>query len=166
MCSGSADGGELGPQGAQALADEINELAAHISAATCRWLRLIARFDRGEGHVQHGFATCAEWLAWSCSISPPTAREHVRVARALDDLPRVCASFGRGRLSYSKVRALSRIATADNEDYLLMLAEHATAAQLERTVRNYRRCTATSLDEANAAHARRHLYCDWDDDGS
>ena len=155
----------LGLQAAYSLADEINELAAHISAATCRWLELIAQFDRGEGHLQYGFATCAEWLAWSCSISPATAREQVRVARALDELPRVRASFAAGRLSYSKVRAMSRIATHENEDYLLMLGEHATAAQLEETVRKYRRCTAASLEEANAAHERRHLCCNWDDDG-
>jgi len=166
MCSRPAEGAEdLGLQAAESLADEINELAAHISAATCRWLRLIARFDRGEGHIQYGFPTCADWLAWSCSVSPATAREQVRVARALDELPKVRASFAGGKLSYSKVRALSRIATPENEDYLLMLAEHATAAQLERTVRNYRRSTTVSLEDANAAHARRQLCCSWDDDG-
>ena len=150
---------------AHSLADEINELAAHISAGTCRWLELIARFDREEGHLHYGFAGCAEWLAWSCSISPATAREQVRVAHALDELPKVRASFAAGRLSYSKVRAMSRIATAENEDYLLMIAEHATAAQLEETVRKYRRCRAVSLEEANTAHEQRHLYCEWDDDG-
>jgi Domain of unknown function (DUF222)/HNH endonuclease len=158
----SAEG--LGREAAYSLADEINELAAHISAATCRWLALIAEFDRGEGQVQYGFGTCAEWLAWSCGISPATAREQVRVARALEELPKVRRSFARGKVSYSKVRAMSRIATAESEDYLLTLGEHATAAQLERTVRNYRRCTSVSLEDATASHERRYLHCGWDDD--
>ncbi len=147
------------------LGDEINELAAHISAATCRWLSLIADFDEAEAHTWFGFATCADWLAWSCGVSGPTARQHVRVARALRELGRVRECFARGELSYSKVRALSRIATPENEDYVLMLAQHCTAAQLERVVRNYRRCTATALEEANAAHANRHVYWSWDDEG-
>jgi len=164
MCSCTGDA-ELGLNAAYSLADEINELAAHISAATCRWLGLISDFDRGEGHIHFGFPTCAEWLAWSCSLSTHTAREHVRVARALDDLPRVKESFGSGKLSFSKARALTRIATAENEEYLLMLAEHETAAQLEQTVRYYRRTTAVALDEANAARERRYLSACWDDDG-
>ena len=164
MCSGP-ETEPLSLPAAYSLGDEINELAAHIAAATCRWLQLIAQFDRGEGHLQFGFATCAEWLAWSCSISPATAREQVRVARALDELPRVRAAFARGHLTYSKVRAMSRIATTDNEEYLLMLAQHATAAQLEETVRKYRGSSAVSLEEANAAHEQRQLSCTWDDDG-
>jgi hypothetical protein len=164
MCSCAGDA-ELGLEGAYSLADEINQLAAHISAATCRWLGLISEFDRGEGHIHYGFPTCADWLAWSCSLSRGTAREHVRVARALDDLPRVRASFAAGKLSFSKARALTRIATAENEQYLLMLAEHETAAQLEQTVRGYRRTTAVALDEAEAARERRFLSCGWDDDG-
>ena len=108
MCSSSET---LDQRGAHSLADEISELAAHISAATCRWLELIARFDRGEGHLQYGFATCAEWLAWACSVSPATAREQVRVARALDELPQIRTAFAAGQLSYSKVRAMSRVGT-------------------------------------------------------
>ena len=70
-----------------------------------------------------------------------TAREHVRVARSLPELPRIHAAFACGELSYSKVRAITRIADAESEEELLGLARCLTAAQLERAVRAYRRVT-------------------------
>ena len=45
-----------------------------------------------------------------------------------------------GRLSYSKAREITRIACAETEDYLLMIAEHGTAQHVEKLVRAYRRC--------------------------
>src|SRR6059058_3851835 len=67
----------------KALDAEIGELAAHIAAATARWLLLIAEFERRNGHWGSGFSDCASWLSWRCSLSPRAAREHLRVARAL-----------------------------------------------------------------------------------
>src|SRR5438067_13237800 len=87
---------------------------------------------------QLGAASTAAWLAWRCALDPGTARGHVRVARALRDLPLISAAFATGEMSYSKLRALTRIATADTEARLLTFARAATASQLERTVRAYR----------------------------
>jgi hypothetical protein len=143
---------------------EIGELAAHIAAATCRWLGLIAELDRRGGHEAWGFHSCGAWVAWRCSIDPRSAREHVRVARALGNLPLVRERFGHGGLSYSKVRALTRIATPEIEVELVEMARFATAAQLERLVRGYRR--AVSLESAEAAHRDRFLSCEWEEDGS
>lgn len=75
-------------------------------------------------------------------------------------------AFRRGELSYSKARALTRVATPANEVDLVSLALHATAAQLDRLVRAYRQATADGREEANARHARRYLRWYWDDDGS
>src|SRR3989442_6269505 len=94
---------------------EIGELAAHINAATARFLLLVAEFERREAHQDSGFQHCSSWLSWRCSLAPRAAREHVRVARALVGLPLVRAAFARGELSYSKVRALTRITTPANE---------------------------------------------------
>ncbi len=143
---------------------EIGELAAHIAAATCRWLELIAELDRRGGHEAWGFHSCGAWVAWRCSIDPRSAREHVRVARALEDLPLVRERFSHGELSYSKVRALTRIATPEIEAELVEMARFATAAQLDRLVRGYRR--AVSLESAEVAHRDRFLACEWDEDGS
>jgi hypothetical protein len=83
--------------------------------------------------------SCAHWLAWQCGMSPVTAREHVRVARALRGLPRIAGAFDAGRLSYAKVRALTRIAAPDCEAALLEFASSATASQTERFCRAWRR---------------------------
>src|SRR5579884_2810878 len=123
------------------LKDELASWTAHLSAGMCRWLELVAEFDRRGGWAESGVGSCAEWLAWRCALAPRAAREHVRVARRLSELPRIHACFARGELSYAKARALTRVATPENESELLELARVMTAAQLERAVRSYRRVT-------------------------
>src|SRR5918992_262488 len=145
------------------LTDEIAELASHIYAGTCRWLELVGELDRRGGFTDSGCGSCAEFLAWRCALAPRAAREHVRVARRLPELPLIHAAFARGELSYAKVRALTRVADADSEEELLELARVMTAAQLERAVSAYRRVTTA---EANDLHEDAHLTTFWDADGS
>ena len=101
----------------EAPGDRVCELAAHISAANCPLLELIAQFDNKEGWGADGCSSCAHWLNWKCGIGQNAAREKVRVAHALENLPLIHASFSKGEISYSKVRAMSRVATRANEDY-------------------------------------------------
>jgi hypothetical protein len=119
------------------LGDEIAELAAHLDAATARLLDLVRDFD-ARGGWGNGFRSCAEWLTWRIGLAPGAAREHVRVARALGSLPRLADALARGELSYSKVRALTRVATSDTEERLLKVGTAGTAAHVERIVRAWR----------------------------
>ena len=154
-------------QAIESLEAEITELWGHINAATARFLSLLAEFDRREGWAQHGLSSCAHWLNWQCGISRVAAREKVRTARALESLPKISAAFGEGRLSYSKVRALTRVATAETEDLLLDIALNGTAAHVERTVRGFRRVQRyRERDEAEVLHDRRYLNCRRNADGS
>src|ERR1700745_4348986 len=89
---------------------QICELAGHLAAATCRFLVLLADFDARRGWASWEMSSCAQWLSWKCQMSSGTAREHVRVARALRDLPVIRARFAAGRLSYAKGGARTRIA--------------------------------------------------------
>ena len=114
---------------------EIATLAAHLSAAECRWLQLVAEFDRREAWLQWGCRTCAFWLSWKCGLDIRSAQEKLRVAHALEELPLVTEAFAAGSLSYSKVRAISRIATPENEEALVTLGLRATAAHMESIVR-------------------------------
>ena len=111
-----------------ALEAQITELWGNINVATAHFLTLLAEFDRREGWAQHGVANCAHWLSWQCGIGAVAAREKVRTARALESLPTIAEAFGEGRLSYSKVRALTRVATAETEEDLLHIALNGTAA--------------------------------------
>ncbi len=141
-------------------------MAAHLSAAECRWLQLVAEFDRREAWLQWGCRTCAFWLSWKCGLDIRSAQEKLRVAHALEELPLVTEAFAAGTLSYSKVRAISRIATPENEAALVTLALHATAAHIESIVRAYRGVLSRE-EETAAPVARRANRChrfDWDDD--
>ncbi len=100
---------------------QITELAAHIHAATYRLLTLIREFDRREAWADQGLRSCAHWLNWKCGIDRGAGREKVRVAKALESLPQISEAFSEGRVSYSKVRAMTRIATPENEADLLGL---------------------------------------------
>jgi len=117
------------------LEHEICQLSAHLAAAMCRWLVLVAELDRRKGWAGDGVRSCAHWLNWRCGLSMAAAHEHVRVARRLGELAVVRAAFAEGRLSYSKARALTRIATPATEADLVALAAHATAAHLDRIAR-------------------------------
>src|SRR6516162_7621109 len=117
---------------------QICELAGHLAAATCRFLVLLGDFDARRGWASWDMNSCAEWLSWKCQMSSGTAREHVRVARALRELPVIRGEFGAGRLSYAKVRALTRIATPETEAGLAELAAPMTGNQLERFARAHR----------------------------
>ena len=105
------------------LATEITELCSYIYAAEARLLALIREFDEHQYWAEPGLCSCAHWLNFKCGIGLNAAREKVRVAHALADLPKISEAFDKGELSYSKVRAITRIANADNEDYLLMIAD-------------------------------------------
>ena len=149
------------------LANEITELAAHLAAGTCELLELIHIFDEEKGWSGPGIASCAHWLNWKCSMSLGTARERVRVARVLPGLPKILAAFRQGKVSYSKVRAMTREATPRNEDSLLNVAFHGTAAHVETQVRLYRQVKRTeALEQGELQHARRKLSLYQENDGS
>jgi Domain of unknown function (DUF222)/HNH endonuclease len=148
------------------LGDEIAELASHLHAGTYRLLARLREFDQREGWGG-GFRSCAHWLSWRTRIGPGAAREKVRVARALGELPLVSEAMRRGELSYAIVRALTRIATAGNEARLLEVAQHATAAQVETFVRAWRRVDRLEEQaEVEKRHRNRHLTLYADDDGT
>ena len=143
------------------LDEAIADLAARIHAATYEMLVLLREFDERAGW-NNGFLSCAHWLQWRTGIAPGAAREKVRVAHALTTLPLTSGAFQRGEVSYAKVRALTRIATPDNERKLIDIAYCGTAAHVERLARAWRRCDRV---EEGRRHVKRSVTCYVDDDG-
>jgi len=149
------------------LGAEITELCAYIYAATYRLLVLIREFDEKELWAEPGLCSCAHWLNFKCGIGMNAAREKVRVAHALKELPEISAAFRKGELSYSKVRAITRAATPDNESALMNLGRHGTAAHVEKVVSSYRRAKRLQDPETtNKQHRDRSLDYYYDADGS
>ena len=122
------------------LEPQIIKLAGEINAADYRFLKLLAEFDDNHGWWGDGIKSFAHWLNYMIGLNEVVAREKVRVARALNDLPLIDEAFRLGKLSYSKVRAITRIGTPNNQDFLLMIAEYGTASHIEHLARKYRLC--------------------------
>jgi hypothetical protein len=151
---------------AERLGSEIAELCGYIAAATCRLLELIREFDANRCWEEQRFRSCTDWLNFHCGLGPGTVREHLRVAHALEKLPKISDAFANGRLSYSKVRAMTRAATPENESFLMMVAEHGTANHVERLVSQYRRSEKLRHpDAADELYRAREMSYHYDDDG-
>jgi uncharacterized protein DUF222/HNH endonuclease len=146
---------------------QITELAGHLNAAEYRWLLLLREFDRRKGWGDGKLASCAHWLNFKCGLNLGAAREKVRVAHALSELPLISASMACGELSYSKVRALTRVASRAIESHLLSIALHGTAHHIEKTVRLFRRAMqAQELSSEASQQANRALSYHYEEDGS
>ncbi len=150
-----------------ALGAEITQLCGYMYAADYRLLELIREFDEQGGWHYEGLYSCAHWLNWQCGIGLNAAREKVRVAHQLAGLPEISAAFAKGEISYSKVRAMTRVANEENEEFLLSVARHGTASHMESLVSKYRRVKRLQdAENANQQHENRELTYYYDDDGS
>ena len=149
------------------LSDQITYMAAQLNAGNYRFLKLLGVFDSRDGWEGAGIMSCVHWLNWKCGMSFSTARAKVRVARCLQNhLPLINKAFSKGELSYSKVRAMTRVANDDNEEFLLMIARHGTASHMEKLVRKYQmveRLQLSDLDELQ--HESRQLIRSQDCEG-
>src|SRR5439155_27200154 len=123
-----------------------------IEVATARLLDLIREFDALGGWAQAGAKTCAEWLSWRVGLELRAGYERVRVARALPKLPLISAAFARAEISYSKVRALTRVATPQTEELLLTVARNGTATHVEKVTRAWRRVDRNTENQKAEQH--------------
>ena len=146
------------------LGERIADLAARINAAEGRMMALLADFDRRGGWRE--FSSCAEWLAWRTGIKIGPARERVRAARALVNLPRTSEALRSGQLSHARVRALTRVATPESEATLLEFAQAASAARLEQKVRMWKQLSREGeLTAEQVRHRNRAFSVFVDGDG-
>ena len=172
------------------LESELLTLAGHIAAAECHFLQLLAEFDDRNGWAGDGIRSCAHWLSWRAGMNLRTATERLRVAHALRQLPKTTEAFRAGRVSYSKVRAITRAAGTNTatltqigaaiaagdpkwrhnrvadpeaaERVLLNVALCGTASHIESVVAAVRRLDTPPQDTA----AFRAVTWRTDDDGS
>lgn len=162
-CVEGRAGSDLSDEG---LEEELCRQAAHMAVAECHFVLLVAEMDRRGTWCGPGLLSMAHWLSWRCGTSLATAREQVRVGRALQHLPSLRRAFASGELSYSKARAISRVATPEDEDALVEIARQTTASQLELVVREYRKATPQEGADALRRHQSRRYFRTWtEDDG-
>jgi len=146
--------------------ERVSVLYGHITAATREFLRAVACCDRHRDWAEEGFACCADWLAWRIGVTRGTAREKVRTARALEDLPLISEAMDRGEVSFSKVRALTRVAKPESEAELLEFARAGSTASLEKLVRGWKTMSREGEQRTERLrHTRRRFSVYPDGDG-
>jgi hypothetical protein len=131
----------------QALERQLVTQTVRIAAETSRWLDLVAEVVIRGLWADQGARSPAAWLSWRLGVAPSTAREHVRVALRLRELPLIHGRFAAGTLSYSKVRALTRIAVPELEELLLTWSDQATGADLDRIAKGVVQARRAAADE-------------------
>ncbi|MGI8686914.1 MAG: hypothetical protein ACR2MO_17795 [Acidimicrobiales bacterium] len=132
------------------LEHEICQLSTHLSAAICRWLDLVAEFDRRQGWGHQGAKSCAERLSRRYGLSLVSAREHLRVALHLAELP-VVRGLRRWRAHPLEGSGAGAHRKAGTGAPLVELARYTTAAQLDRMARA--RSSVRTGDEAATPRA-------------
>lgn len=148
--------------------DEGRWLIEHrveMDRAEAVWLEKLAEFDRNGLWEVDGHFSCATWLVWRLKMARSTAFEKLRVAHELARRPVVAAAFREGRLSYSAVRAITRMDRPDPDvdEAVVALAgsEDATILDVERVVRSYQlyadqeRPPAEQIDRMRQVRVRR-----------
>ena len=147
---------------------DLLQWAGRVAAGEAELLRLIGEWDAREGWGAAGALSCAHWLSWQLGYGIVASRERLRVARCLRELPLSATRMAEGKLSYSQARALTRVATADDEQTWLDLATQTTAEQLQKAVRAVRRAGQRERDAADPEQAQERYQpkVRWEDDGA
>jgi hypothetical protein len=142
---------------ADAVAGKICAAAAEASRSQYVLLELVGEFD-AVGAIRYwtDFKSLAHWLSWCCSMTPGVAREHVRVAKALRKMPTTASLFKEGRLSYSKVREVTRVVDVVDEQRLAELALTATASQLARMISGFRSADGRRINQQTKRNVSWH----------
>ena len=149
-------------EGSQSCRAEVLDAGRHALAQQYRLISRIAALDVSDEWAADGAASCAHWVAVALDTMVSTAREWVRIGRALRVLDEIDAAFAAGRLSYSKVRALTRVATAETQGELLEMAEHVPAGRLAHALAAWRMQRETPAETEARQEANMALW--WSDD--
>ena len=145
---------------------EVVEAGARLSTEQRRLAHLIVALDVSHEWALDGAATCARWVADALGMEVCTAREWLRVGRALGALEMLDEAFAAGRLSYSKIRTLTRVATTENQAELCTLAERVQAGKLGCALAAWQQQRETPEETEARQHAARGLGWRVDVDGT
>ncbi len=144
--------------------DASDWLQAH--AALSRLARERAAFDAEEGrwllcawraaaHVHLGYGSFAQYIERLFGYKPRTTQEKLRVAEALETLPRLATALETGALGWCAARELTRVALPETESAWLDAARGKTLRELEALVAS--RAPGDTPDTAALAPPRRRV---------
>ncbi|MDB4222772.1 HNH endonuclease [Granulosicoccus sp.] len=126
------------PSDEAAIHQRLQQLSQDITSSHADLLELLVRFDDMEGWKSRGASHCAAWVNLELGISLQLAWEYLRVGRKLRLLPTATALFRAGKISWSKIRLLVRVADTENEKTLCHAALDASVTDVQRLCSEFR----------------------------
>lgn len=154
------------------MATRTTSLLTRLRSVAAAWARhqydiitLAAELADGHDWTLDGSPTAAHWLADAADVETCTAREWIRIGKLLRTLPASADAFEQRRISYSKIRTLTRLATPTNETELLPIAERTPASDLARELARWLHRTHTAEEIADYQHKRRCVRWRYEPDG-
>ena len=135
--------------------------AGRVNAGQARLLALIGEINVRSAWSGDGWLSCTHWLTVKLGMGQATAYEHVRVAHALRELTLIADEMAAGRLSWTQVRAITRVSTVDTQQTWIDVARHASGAQLAKLARATERARANS----DGCKPKPRLTQGYDEDG-
>jgi hypothetical protein len=147
------------PRNLGEVTDALDRATATMAAASAEALRAVAEVDRQGLWRRDGATSATSWLAGRYGLAWGTAREWVRVAHALESLPRIARAYAEARLSWDQLRPLTRFATPETEGVWAEKAPGLRPASLWREARRHER---VRVREAEETRRERYLRLDWD----
>lgn len=137
-----------------ALCVAADQLHAGLMAVMHEFFDVIRAIDRSRQWVQDGSPNLAQWFVARYAVELSTAREWVRMAEALADLPAIDAVVAEGLLSLDQLAPLTRLATSETDEELASRGQGWTAAQTRELAA---RARPPKVSDANDAHRTRRL---------
>ena len=147
------------------LAEQLREVAGVWARSQQQLVTLAADFADSAEWVFDGSPTPAHWISHVADVEECTAREWIRIGRRLRDLPEISSAFAAGKVSYSKVRTLTRVATPENETELLDIALRVPAGQLGRAIATWMKREFDPAELAAYHKSRRSVRWRTEPDG-
>ncbi len=133
------------------VADQLLEAGQTMAQSQHQVVVLAARFEESDEWWCSFAGTAAHWIASRLDVCVSTAREWIRIGKALCTLPATDAAFRAQELSYAKVRALTRVAQPESEAELVRLARSVPAGRLGHVLAAW-----TQRHEDHAERTARH----------
>jgi hypothetical protein len=132
--------------------EDFGELQRATEQLEVERLRRLAEIDKRRLFERDGHLSAASWLATRFKVAWGAAREQVRIARGLEEMPVVRRALGEGECSLSGLRVLSSCREADPEAF--RTSEHVLVeAARSHSVRDLTRVAAYWRQAVEREHA-------------
>lgn len=124
-------------QRADQIDGEVARLTGAINAAHGRLVQVVRVALDEDLAGGPGLHSPAHWLAWKAGMSPGRARDLVKLAERIDELPAAVEALSAGQLTMDQAAQIARHVPASYDESVTEFAKVATVSQLRRALPDY-----------------------------